>query len=194
MIYLAAGDGAPNLMAGTHCRYVDERGRQHSGEAAPSPASAFSSDELETSTDGAVASGVVTALAVTADGNSVEMKQQSEHLRVTVRYSLEAESPLLRVQTSVRGTGHPGALMYVATPRFVFAPGFANVYEDDHDLYYDGAELEHGRELPCWRVFFRQGHQDGLLLATRSKRQMAHFSIHLDGFDIQPHGRTRRPR
>ena len=35
LLHLAAGDGAPNLMAGTHCRYVDEADRWYGGQESP---------------------------------------------------------------------------------------------------------------------------------------------------------------
>lgn len=173
LLHLSSDGRGAGLIGDVTCRYQDESAKLWHADKDVQPKGG----------------GFETA-GVQADGNSVTVSRRSEHLLVTLRYELEPGSPLLKVSTSVRGTGKPGALRYIFTPRFDFAPGFNDTFEDERDLYYDGAELGGGKELPCWRVFFRKGYRTGLILATRRKLPMAQFHIEADGFAMQPHNFT----
>ncbi len=126
-------------------------------------------------------------VSVHHETNRVVMQATSQHLRLTAVWTLPESSPTLRVDMTVRSRSVPGKLKHVALPRIAFDDSFNNVFEDERDLYDDGLELAAGQELPCWRVFSRQGHRDGLWIVTRSKRDMARFNILERGFDIAPH-------
>jgi hypothetical protein len=142
-------------------------------------------DRWHTDDEGATAPRIE-SVSVTATDTSVTAVSHSEHLRMTLRYELPEESPLLRVSSEVQGRGKAGTLTALAIPRLLFAPDFVDAFEDEADLYSDGAEVDGGRELPCWRVFFREGHQAGLMLATRGKKDMAQFSLLGNGLDLRP--------
>lgn len=126
------------------------------------------------------------AASIKHTGSTLTVTRQSPHLSVTFRYDLAATNPLLNVQVVMSTTGEAGKVQYPSLPRFAFASSFVNQFEDEQDLYFDGAELGGGRELPCWRVFFQKGHRTGLMLATRSRRDMARFNIIADGFEARP--------
>ncbi len=109
------------------------------------------------------------------------------HLDLTLDYRLPSHAPLLQVNVTARTRSLPGQVRYPELPRVVFGSGFVNVFEDEDDLYCDGAELPGGRQLPCWRVFFQESHRTGLLLATRSKAEMGRFDLLADGFALRTH-------
>ena len=131
--------------------------------------------------------------------NVVEV-QETEHaivsrfeargLVMTRRFELRDGSSLLNITCTIEGTGELDEINHPAFPRIVFTDDFTDAFEDEEDLFFDGAELGNGRELPCWRVFFREGHQEGLIAATRSKYEMSHFQIYERSFDIKPHVMT----
>jgi hypothetical protein len=100
------------------------------------------------------------------------------HLRVTRQFRASPEHPLLRVDLLIEPGEQLTSVADVRLPQFRLAEDFLSVIEgDEQDLYFDGAELGGGAELPCWRVFFRRGHRRGLLLATRSRAMMSHLAI-----------------
>lgn len=171
LVHFARSDKDDSLLKDRYCQYYDDLTEKWYGGTKPDAIrDAF---KLKSSRDGGHASAALSL--------------HSPHLEVTIAYALPTDSPLLKVRIKVRGTGKPGKLQLPATPRIVFAPDFVNTFVDDQDLYFDGAELGGGRELPCWRVFFRKGHRDGLLLATRNKKEMSRFEIVADGFELRPH-------
>ncbi|MCZ7643916.1 MAG: hypothetical protein M5U26_01305 [Planctomycetota bacterium] len=117
---------------------------------------------------------------------SVESVARTGKLRIERRFELPKQGPLLRCRirvTALKG----GAWERPALPAASFGPRFLDTYTDERDLYFDGAELPGGREVPGWRVFFEQGHATGLLLATRSRERLSHLVILGDGFEFRPH-------
>lgn len=119
-----------------------------------------------------------TARDIHFDDTCVRSVLVSPHLKVTRRFTCEPDHPLLKVDLTIEPGEQPATLTDVRLPRLDFADDFASVIEgDEHDLYFDGAELGDGRQLPCWRVFFCNGHQRGLLIAARSKAMMSHIQI-----------------
>ncbi len=124
---------------------------------------------------------------VIVSDSAVESELSAPGLVLRRRFELVPGSPMLRIRYEIRATDRRTPLSDIGLPRLAFADGFNDVMEDEEDLYFDGEELGGGRELPCWRVFFRMGHRDGLLAATRSKAQMGHFQIESDRFDLRPH-------
>jgi hypothetical protein len=118
----------------------------------------------------------------------VESVIANDDIEILRRFELPADSPLLKVHYEVRALRSGVELARpLALPEIVFAADFVNQFEDEQDLYFDGEELGDGRELPPWRVFFREGHTAGLLAATRSKREMSRFQIQDRSFAIKPH-------
>lgn len=117
----------------------------------------------------------------------VEATIRMEHVSVTRTFRLRPNHPLLEVAYSIHGTAPQAKLQRLAFPCILFAEDINDITEDDYILDFDGAELGNGRELPCWRVFFRKGHRDGLLLAARSKEQMSHVETYRKGLEIRPH-------
>jgi hypothetical protein len=112
----------------------------------------------------------------------------NDDIEILRRFELADDSPLLKVHYEVRAVRAGVALAKpLAFPEIGFAGDFVNPFEDEEDLYFDGEELGDGRELPPWRVFFRQGHQAGLMAATRCKRDMSRFQILDRSFAIKPH-------
>lgn len=130
--------------------------------------------------------GPIICTSVKSSDDTVTATYEGEHVHLTVTYTLPENSPLLHVKSTIRGTGADGEARYIWAPRFQFTDGFNDQFEDTEDLYDDGAEVGPDKELPCWRVFFRKGHRDGLILATRDKENMSHFNITADGFEVQP--------
>jgi len=125
----------------------------------------------------------------TATATTVTAKHRSAHLEVQMTYSASPDHPLLRVHSRVTGTGRAGNIVSPSMPRITFADDFNDAFEDERDLFFDGAELGGGRELPCWRVYFRAGYRTGAILATRRKDEMARFNILAKGFELWPHTR-----
>jgi hypothetical protein len=170
LTHLSATGRGKGLIEESFCRYVDCDANRwiggNHGDAAFDP---------------------IGAAQVTHSTRSVTSIVRTGHLTVTIQYLLPANSPLLKIHVQVKGRGPKGELGMLATPHIGFTPGFNDVFEELEDLFFDGAELGGGRELPCWRVFFRKGRRDGLLLATRTKRDMARFNILQNGFDLEPH-------
>ncbi len=126
--------------------------------------------------------------SLVAGKETVTVVSRSADLETTIEWHLPPQSPLLRARVRVRGLGSGAKLGFLAMPRITLARGFNDIFEDEQDLWSDGAELGGGRELPCWRVFFRKGWKSGLILATRCKEEMARFNVLADGFDREPHG------
>lgn len=118
----------------------------------------------------------------------VESVIANDDIEILRRFELPKDSPLLRVHFEVRAR-RPGVELVrpLALPEIFFAADFVNQFEDEQDLYFDGEELGDGRELPPWRVFFREGHEAGLMAATRSKLEMGRFQILDRSFAIKPH-------
>jgi hypothetical protein len=173
LIHLSPNGRGAGLVRGCGQRYLDlDRNQWHSSGAAKKGGEDKS---IET-------------LSVEVDETAVTSLQRSEHLDITTRYELPENSPLLSICVQVEGRGSEARLGHCALPHLAFSPSFNDAFEDEEDLYFDGAELGGGYELPCWRVFFRKGHEDGLMLATRSKRDMARFTILERAVDLEPHG------
>lgn len=112
------------------------------------------------------------------DDQSVRCVMVSEHLKLTCVYRCIEDHPLLQIDIKIEARHAAADLREIRLPRITLADDFASVVEgDEHDLYFDGAEVGDGFELPCWRVFFQEDHRTGLLLATRSKAMMSHIQI-----------------
>lgn len=131
---------------------------------------------------------LIAAVSVNTTEASIRSLHQSEHLEIELCYELAQDSPLLSVAVRVRGRGSTARLGHFSMPHIAFAPKFNDAFEDEQELYFDGAELGDGKELPCWRVFFCKDYRDGLILATRSKRDMARFNILARAIDLELHG------
>lgn len=115
---------------------------------------------------------------VGVEANSIHSVLISPHLKITRRFRCEPDHPLLTIDLLIEAGRKKATLADVRLPQIMLADDFLSVIEgDERDLYFDGAELGSGRQLPCWRVFFHKGHRHGLLLATRSKRMMGHIQI-----------------
>jgi len=127
---------------------------------------------------------------VTPSEHAVESVIGSSAVQVTRRFELDDGAPLLRAAYSVKGTGETDEIAQLGFPMVRFAEDFLDAFEDEEDLFADGAELGGGRELPCWRVFFKPGREAGLVVAARSKFEMSHFQIYERGFDVRPHVMT----
>jgi len=123
--------------------------------------------------------------------DGVESVIVSDEVRITRCFILLAGGPLLQAKYEIRAlTAGVELQRPIAIPEIVLAEDFNNQFEDEQDLNFDGAELTDGRELPAWRVFFRTGHQSGLLAVTRSKLQMSHFQVFDRSFALRPHVMT----
>ncbi len=155
-----------NLVSGTGCRFRIGDSEFHDSDPAKT----------------AIGQPIVTA----GDG-FVKTVIPGPGLEITRTFSLRADSPLLECTISIKGTGEKVQLGSAALPEIRFSADFNDAFEDAEDLFFDGAEVGGGHEIPCWRVFFRNGHDDGLIVATRSKLEMSHFQILERGFDIKPH-------
>ncbi|MDP6355666.1 MAG: hypothetical protein QF473_11215 [Planctomycetota bacterium] len=175
LIHLSRPDGQ-NLVTGVFCHsnVIDAEGSGTLVSEDPNQA------------DESVAFEIV---KVSVNESQVARTVRRGEVEVTIHFELPAESPLLRVTVSVRG-GLGWQASLVALPRVQFASDFADAFEDERDSYFDGEEIGGGRELPCWRVFFKEGAAEGLLAATRSKFDMSHFQIVERGFDLRPHVMT----
>ena len=169
LTFLAAAGSDRNLVDGSFVQYAE--GKRWVTERPTTP------DAL-----------AFTVAQVKADGDAVESVVRSPVIELRRRFELPAGSPLLKV--TVEATllaATRDSVKYVAFPRIQFAADFTDAFEDDVDLYFDGEELQDGRELPPWRVFFRAGHEEGLLAATRSKLEMSRFQILERAVDVRPY-------
>ena len=128
----AAGRGA-GLATGASLRYFDQDAKR------------WWSD------DAGVEGGHFGTVLVEETGAAVISVRRSAHLEVTQRYELPPGSPLLRVSVRVRGLGGAAKLGHFAMPRIAFTAGFNDAFEDEEDLYFDGAEAGGGRELRVFR-------------------------------------------
>lgn len=102
---------------------------------------------------------------------------------VTIEHvtALEADSPFLDIAISITGKA-PAGTPPVRSPllgilSLKFQPDFIDHFEDEQDLYFDGAHLAARKILRPWRVFFKGDRSDGLLLATRTFHDMACVAI-----------------
>ncbi|MHC4871944.1 MAG: family 10 glycosylhydrolase [Planctomycetota bacterium] len=125
--------------------------------------------------------------SVTSDSSKISIKVENEILTINLTYNLPENSPLLKMSIEVSGKGESKHLGYISLPNFVFTDDFAVSFEDEEDLYFDGEELTNGKELPCWRVLFKENRNNGAILAARSKYNMSKFQILEKGFRIFPH-------
>jgi hypothetical protein len=102
---------------------------------------------------------------------------QTPHIRISLHYELTPSAPLINIRCHIQGLCPSIQLNEVGFPGINLSPCFNNAFEDPKDLYFDGAELVSGRQLSPWRVLFCQGHQSGLIIATRSKLDMSRLQI-----------------
>jgi hypothetical protein len=158
-------------IAGCWCSYM--RGTQPVNENPAAPGERFAVLDVKLSDD------------------AVESVIGNDDIEVRRRFELPAAAPLLKVRYTVRAR-RPGVELArpIALPELCFAEDFLNPFEDEEDLYFDGEELGDGRELPPWRVFFRQGRRNGLIAATRCKLEMSRFQVLDRSFAIKPHVMT----
>ena len=77
---------------------------------------------------------------------------------------------------------------HCALPGIRFSPGFADTFEDERDLYCDGAELGGGRERPLLAGIFPPRLSLRTDAGYASQAQMARFNLLANGFDLEPHG------
>lgn len=118
-------------------------------------------------------------------------------LRLTIEYHLAPDDPLLRVTLLVQPNSKEEHTLRCSAGllTFVLNPSFKNIFDDPRDLCFDGAEATSPRAgctniLPPWRVLYRSGYRDGLLIATPTKAEMAGLSIRERSIGICPHSRT----
>lgn len=157
-----------DCIAGCWCSYM--RGTQPVNENPGAPGGRFA------------------VLDVKLSGDAAESVIGNEDIEVRRRFELPAGSPLLKVSYTVRARRAGVELARpIALPEVFLTGDYVNPFEDDEDLYFDGEELGDGRELPPWRVFFREGRRSGLIAATRCKFEMSHFQILDRSFAIKPH-------
>jgi len=121
--------------------------------------------------------------------DAVESVLRSEHIQIERCFEIGRKDALLRARYRVRPLTGTKSLDLGVFPHIDFTSDFADAFEDERDMYDDGAELGDGRELPCWRVFFARGEERGLMLATRCKADMSHVQILARGLDFMPHVR-----
>jgi hypothetical protein len=163
-----ADAGGADLVAGCWCGYTREGGPV--SENPDTPAERFA------------------VQAVRIGAGFVESVMAHDGVEIRRRFELPAGSPMLKVRVAVRALRFGVQLLKpVALPGLVFSAGFVDPFEDGRDLYFDGEELGDGRELPPWRVFFREGRANGLLVAARSKLEMGRLQIVGRGFAVKPH-------
>ena len=161
----------PDLLAGWFCHFLD-------GQAL------VSEDPAE---EAATRFEVVN---VASSEDAVESTIRANAIQIRRRFHLDYSFPLLHVTYEVKGTGRVQAVQHLGLPMVTFPGDFVDAFEDTEDLYFDGAEWGDGRQLPCWRVFFREGHRDGLMVVGRSRIEMSHLQIYDRGFDVRPHVMT----
>lgn len=119
--------------------------------------------------------------------NSISTILENEYLTIKSTWTLLKNSPLLNFSLQLSGKESSSHLSYITLPNIRLTNHFNNIFEDEEDLFFDGAELKNGNELPCWRVLFEQGRKTGVILATRSKYDMSHIQFLERGFNIVPH-------
>ena len=168
LVSLAAPGSAENLLDACFCAYL-ENDLLISEECTPDRP------------------GQYKPVSVTVSPHAVVSVVRTGAVEITRTFELPPDLPLLRVSCGVTALNRRAALAKVAFPCIRFAEGFVNFFEDEEDLYCDGEELGGGRELPCWRVFFKEGHRRGVIIAARSKLEMSRFYIQKNFFEIKPH-------
>ncbi len=128
---------------------------------------------------------------VKEEANAIVSLLRADGVEIRRSFTFEPGRPVVGVVVEVRSTGFDGELAEPRFPHIRFADDFVNLIEgDEPDLFFDGAELGGGRELPCWRVFMRSGCRDGVLMAARSKAMMSHMQIwprEEKAVDCRPH-------
>lgn len=163
--------GGKNLLKHCHCRF------NHAGTSWVEGLAGEGEQSLQ-------------AADVRVANDAVESVLGTPFLEITRGFALARDAALLQVTCTVRATAPGVSLLHNAFPSVGLRDSFINVMEDEEDLYFDGEELGGGWELPCWRVFFNEGHRDGVIVATRSKVEMSRLQINDHGFDIRPHVMT----
>jgi hypothetical protein len=127
-------------------------------------------------------SGQWQILSLTHDSRQVTAMLQNDLFTITQLMTLEPDSPVLDIRLKVQGRLSQSkedvrVLTTLGLLGFELAEDFINHFEDEEDLYDDGAQLSTEESLRPWRVFFREGRQTGLLLTTRTLHDMACASI-----------------
>jgi hypothetical protein len=169
--FLAASQDSPTLIRGCACRYYDGVG--------------WITEDVGDSAAPGFRTVQVRHLA-----NAVESVIESSLVRIFRLFELKPDQSTLACELRIEPLDPSASLQHAALPRIVLPEDFNDIFEDEEDLYFDGEELPGGSELPCWRVLFRTGRSDGLIVATRSKRQMSHVQFQVRGFDLRPHVMT----
>lgn len=168
LVFLAASGSDIDLVANSCSRY-------------------FESNRYTTDNVADAGAGRFETIAVKADERAVESVVRSGLIEHRRRYALAPGSFLLQATSEVRALGGLIKIASVAMPRIEFAADFNDAFEDEEDLYFDGEELGGGMELPPWRVFFRAGRRDGVMIAARSKLDMSRLQIMERSVEIRPH-------
>ncbi len=130
-------------------------------------------------------------LSVKLGKMAVSTEMATADVGITRVFSIMAGSPLMKVRYEFRAARDctlvdPG-LLHIA-----LAGDLNDVSRDEKDLYFDGAELGEGRELPCWRVLYRMGHKTGVMVAARSKWQMSHVMYKAKSMEVRPSVRAQQ--
>lgn len=125
--------------------------------------------------------------SIQVEVNSVSSILKAGGIEIFRSFDLTEHSSVLRVTYSVASLQENIEINRLSFPEISFDDSFVNIFEDEDDLYFDGQELGCNKEIPCWRVFFKEGHGSGIIMATRSKYEMSHFQILEKSVSIRPH-------
>lgn len=167
----ASQGAAPQLLAGSVLSYGDEQGL-FSSQADQPEGRRWRITRLE------------------HDAGKVISTFESDLVTMEHVTTLQKDSPLLDIQLKVTGKA-PAGTPAVRSPilgllSFALQDDFIDHFEDEEDLYSDGAHLAADRILRPWRVFFQGDRQTGLLLATRQFHDMACVAIGARGVGLCP--------
>lgn len=180
LFHLSANGRGKGTVTATICRYSNQIDKQvftdqPSGEDLPSRgASSINHNAFEVE-------------RLHATETSLHVTKVSPHLRISIVYQIAAHGRLLEINIRSQGTGKEGKAIFPATPHYVLADDFNDIYEDPKDLFCDGAEVDFGSEIPAWRVFFKKGYKSGVIVAARSKQDMGHLDYKSNAFEVRPH-------
>lgn len=136
--------------------------------------------------------GTWEVVSIKSDSNSIASILQSDLITVNLQATLKPDSPMLDMRVRVRGRvssdlNHPPVQTYHGLLKIEMATDFINHFEDEEDLFFDGAQIAAGTILRPWRVFFRGDRRTGLFLATRDMDDMTRTLIGARSLGLCPH-------